>query len=154
MSFRDKEKRRGPIDKRTTIDAVHNNKIKEFMNEENSINKLIKEQRKMEKEYQQLDLKMMIELSDEQLRRKLRLKDDITIHKKKIDKLQNRTDRTNYYLQAGDLVNQYYSNKDEKQYIEENTDNSIISLFKKNTPQDERPPDKVLDKKSISVINK
>jgi len=154
MSFRDKEKRRGPIDKRTTIDAVHNNKIKEFMNEENSVNKLIKEQRKMEKEYQQLDLKMMIELSDEQLRRKLRLKDDITSHKKKIDKLQNRTDRTNYYLQAGDLVNQYYSNKDEKQYIEENTDNSIISLFKKNTPQDERPKDKVLDKQSISVINK
>ena len=51
MSFRDKEKRRGPIDKRTTIDAVHNNKIKELVNEENSVNKLIKEQRKWEKEY-------------------------------------------------------------------------------------------------------
>jgi len=153
MSFRDKEKRRGPIDKRTTIDAVHNNCIKEFVNEERGILSLDKDLTKLEKEYNILDSRLKMELSDKELQSKLELFDMIKDLKKNIGDLKNKKDRTNYYLDTGAMVFQYYDNKKNSKSSSsiETKDNSIINMFNKEQDVEEKP--KANKKNTNSILN-
>ena len=151
MSFRDKEKRRGPIDKRTTIDAVHNNCIKEFVNEERSINSLEKDLKKIQKEYNVLDSKLKMELTDKELQNKLDLIDKIKDLSKDIVNLKNKKERTDYYLDMGSMVYQYYDNKKNSNASVniETKDNSIISMFNKEHDPVESPKTNKTNKNSI-----
>jgi len=147
MSFRDKEKRRGPIDKRTTIDAVHNNCIKDFVNEEQNIDSLEKELLKIQKSFDILDSKLIMELTDKELQNKLDLTDKIRDYKKRVANIKKKKDRTKYYLDTGAMVFQYYDNKESSVSSNiETKDNSIINMFNKDK--------KVIDKSNETKNNK
>ena len=154
MSFRDKEKRRGPRDKRTTIDAVHQDKVNSFLIDEKTIPNKNKELINFKKEYSLLDSKLQIDLSDRELQKKLQLQDTIKITEKELIKLKNKTDRTDYYLQNGGIIYQYYDNKynSTDDVINTNKD-SIINLFQKNqenkVTKKNKDPEKKISKSNI-----
>jgi len=156
MSFRDKEKRRGPIDKRTTLDAVHNDKIKTYLGEENSI--IDKEDvfKNYQEEYDKLDKISQIELNDTQLQRKLELADTIKKIKKELLQLKSKKERTEYYLQNGSLIFQYYDNKETESSdvcIQSDKENSIINMFHVDEPKkEEKVSTKKIHSKS-SILN-
>jgi hypothetical protein len=131
MSFRDKEKRRGPIDKRTTIDAVHNDKIKQYIYEEKNIPALEKELAKLEKDYIKLDYKPHMELMDKELHEKLEIIDNIKKIKKDIEIISNKKERTKYYLDTGSLIFDYYENNNSSNINLDPKTTSIINMFQK-----------------------
>jgi len=147
MSFRDKEKRRGPVDKRTTIDAVHQEKVSEFINEEKSIPYKEKELKKLKIEYLQLNKKTQIELTDIELQKKLELHDKIKELDKIIEKLKEKKDRTDYYLKNGHLIYQYYDSKSSEgtKNVQQNVSkkNSIINLFQKEKIEEKKKSERV-----------
>ena len=157
MSFRDKEKRRGPRDKRTTIDAVHQDKVNSFLIDEKTIPNKNKELINLKKEYTLLDSKLQIDLTDRELQKKLQLQDTIKITEKELSKLKNKTDRTDYYLQNGGIIYQYYDNKYNSidDVINTNKD-SIINLFQKNQEKKVKKKNKDPEKKisKSNILNK
>ena len=142
MSFRDKEKRRGPIDKRTTIDAVHQDRMNTYIDNENSIPFKKKELDDLKNEYDIFEQKQQIELSDTEIRRKLLIFDKMRVIEKEIILLAEKKDRTEYYLQNGHLIFQYYDSKstDNSHQLENAPSASILNMFR--LPEEEEVPKK------------
>jgi hypothetical protein len=157
MSFRDKEKRRGPIDTRTTLDAVHNEQVHLFNSEDKQLLCFEKEIETLKKKYKKLDMKLQIELSDSELQNKLDLTDKIKGLDKKIKLIMSQKNKTDYYLETGSIIFQYYDNKNSKEYTKEttpNNDNSIINMFKIEEKNKEVPKiNENKDTTKTSIIN-
>jgi len=154
MSFRDKEKRRGPVDKRTTLDAVHNNKISDFLGQEHNIPEKEKLLKKYEKEYEELNKINQIDLNDLELQKKLELNDIIKKLKNMLKELKNKKERTDYYLQNGSLIFDYYDNKtavSSDNFIQSDKKNSIINMF---NVEKEKEPEKKDAKSKSNILNK
>jgi len=154
MSFRDKEKRRGPVDKRTTLDAVHNNKITDFLGHEHDIPEKEKLLTKYEKQYEELNKINQIDLNDSELQKKLELNDNIKKLKNMLKELKNKKDRTDYYLQNGSLIFDYYDNKSgesSEKFIQSDKKNSIINMF---NVEKEKEPEKKDTKSKSNILNR
>ena len=118
MSFKDKPLKKIVSDKRVTIDAIHNNIINDFKKEKDKNLKNLHDLEKLESKYKE-------DPSD-------KLNNDIYNLKKERKKYNNynKSDELNYYLNSSDILNNYYSNKNN---INENTINVVDIMNFKNT---------------------
>ena len=116
MAFKNKTKNRNPFNENKTIDALHNNILKQFDKNNKNINNY----------YNNLDLlnKQILYLTETINSNKLiyenfdmqeklwRFEDERTVIKNEISNIENRTDETAYLLETGVLLNHYYKIKD------------------------------------------
>ena len=118
MSFKDKPLKKIVSDKRVTIDAIHNNIINDFKKEKDKNLKNLHDLEKLESKYKE-------DPSD-------KLNNDIYNLKKERKKYNNynKSDELNYYLNSSDILNNYYSKKNN---INENTINVVDIMNFKNT---------------------
>ena len=114
MSFKDKPLKKIVADKRVTIDAIHQGISNDFLKNKKQYHKNIKKKEMLDKEYIQNP-------SDE-------LKEEIDNLNKEIA-LYDHNDEIEYYLDTGNLLNEYYSKKEEEQI---NTEITVVDFMNKN----------------------
>ena len=112
MSFKTKNKvkRKDDFDTRVTLEAKHNEKICLFENNKKIVNSKKKELESLEKKYALIQKKKNIDLSEEELKVKLKIFDKINEIKKYI-KNQEKNKDIDYFLDTGELLFKYYENK-------------------------------------------
>jgi len=116
MTFKDKTKNRNPFNKNKTIDALHNDVLKEFE----------KNKKNLKNYYHNLELlNKKINLLKEDINKNKEiyknfhlqenlwsLEDEKTIIETEINNIETRKEETDYLLETGALLNHYYKIKD------------------------------------------
>ena len=146
MSFKTKNKKKSIQEQRVTLQAKHNDKIKEF--DENK--KIHNEKRflleKCKKEYEKYENLRNSQLNDEDLEKKLSLEDNI---KELEEFLNNDTEsqEIDYLLDTGSLLFSYYNQMNQKvvkkgSIKKKNTpkNNGIIQYFKNSEENTKKKP--------------
>lgn len=110
---KNKIKKKGDCNTRITLDAIHNNKIKEFSSQQTNIKKIEMELLLLTKKYEKLAKKRPNELSPDELENKLLYKEKIDTIKEKIDDIKTNKSNVDYFLNTGDLLFQYYTITDD-----------------------------------------
>lgn len=111
-SFKIKNKKKSPTDTRITLDAQHNEKMKYFRDLKKSLPSRKKNLKNLQNEFHQLKDKKFSNLNDIELNRYLELKENIPIYQKDIEDIENNKQETDYLLDTGYLLCQYYDNID------------------------------------------
>tara|TARA_B100000686_G_C16708007_1_gene927458 strand:- start:300 stop:1370 length:1071 start_codon:yes stop_codon:yes gene_type:complete len=111
MSFKDKPLKKIVADKRITIDAIHQEILKDFT-------------KKKEQYYSNIQKKEELE----QLQSSEKEKSVLEMLNKEIDEYDH-SEEIDYYLDTGDLLNEYYSKKEEVQI---NTEITVVDFMNKN----------------------
>ena len=134
-TFKDSHSK-SPINYRVTLDTIHQRRMKEFNSNFKKIPKFKKELEKLEKDYLKLENKKNKDLDNEQLDFKFELKDRIKKTKKIIKSLENNSQVKDYYNKVGNLLFQYYDDKNDpeknklKKSLNCNKNNkSVIDFF-------------------------
>ena len=115
MSFKDKPLKKIVSDKRITIDAIHQDITDSFSVEKSKYKSILEDKKKLEEEFKN-------DPSNE-LRSKITKLDETSLNydpKKEID----------YYLDTGDLLNKYYSKKEE--VSTQNKEITVIDFMNRN----------------------
>jgi len=131
---KNKVKKKEDLNSRVTLDALHNDKIKEFNQNQNGLKKMEMELVLLKKKYSLIEKKKMKDLSDSEIEQKFKIQDEISYLDKKITSIKSKKDDIDYFLDTGNLLFQYYTV----------TDNIAKGNLKKNT----------LKKKQISTNTK
>ena len=108
MSFKIKNRKKKTVDRRTTIDAKHNNIIKEFKENKKKLPYYKKEFLKINKEYNKLIKKDLKNLTDEEFILKDTYEDRLDELKNIIEELENNVEEKDYYLNTSGLLFDYY----------------------------------------------
>ena len=128
MSFKDKPLKKIIADTRVTIDAIHNDIVKEFKDNKISLT----------------DKKGELEKLNEIEGKTEEDKEKISSLKNEIGKMnQKKDDEVDYYLETSELLTEYYSRKDGT-FEEENQELSVLDFMNKKNKE----------KKSDDLINK
>jgi len=127
MSFKDKPLKKIIADKRVTIDALHQEISNEFITKKSQYEESLKE-----KEY--LLQKHSTNLTEE-------IMEKISMHEK-IIKEYKPEERVEYYLDAGDLLNEYYSKKEE---TPENKEITVLDFMNKNKNKNRKKEEKLVN---------
>jgi hypothetical protein len=121
---------------RLTIDAKHANKMKEFSNNIESLNELQTKFNTLNQKYIILSTKRNIDLSDHDLEKKLSLKEELSIFKKKIQDIKSNKKANNYLLNTSNILFQYYDKDIGYKTVKQTDKNSKTVLdffnYKKN----------------------
>ncbi len=128
MSFKDKPLKKIIADTRVTIDAIHNDIVKEFKDNKLSLT---------DKKGELKKLNGIEEKTEEDKEKISSLKNEIGEMNKKKD------DEVDYYLETSELLTEYYSRKDGT-FEEENEELSVLDFMNKKNKE----------KKSDDLINK
>ena len=123
------------------MDALHNDKVKQFNSETNNLKKLEMEMVILNKTYNNLDKKLMKDLSSEQIEKKFVYKEKIDSLKHKINNIKTKKKDVEYFLDTGNLLFQYYTVKGDiasgnvKKNSIKKSDNtkSVMEYFKSNS---------------------
>ena len=128
MSFKDKPLKKIIADTRVTIDAIHTDIVKDFKDNNSSLE---------EKKQELKGLKEIEEKTED-------IKGKITSLKIEIDEMnKKKDDEVDYYLETSELLTEYYSRKDGT-FEEENKELSVLDFMNKKNKE----------KKSDDLINK
>jgi hypothetical protein len=138
---KNKVKKKEHFNNRVTMDALHNDKVKQFNSETNNLKKLEMEMVILKKTYNNLDKKPMKDLSSEQIEKKFVYKDKIDSLKHKINTIKTKKNDVEYFLDTGNLLFQYYTVKGDiasgnvKKNSIKKSDNtkSVMEYFKSNS---------------------
>ena len=119
-----------------TLDAQYNKKIAEFEKRQNKIIKLQRDLKSDEKKLIYFKKKTKIKMDDKDFEEYFKLMDNIRIKEEEINNLNSFKKESEFFLNTGDILSEYYS---EKQNIENNTnkkhntdsssDPSVIDFF-------------------------
>jgi len=141
---KNKVKKKEDLNSRVTLDALHNDKIKEFNHNQNGLKKMEMELVLLKKKYSLFEKKKMKDLSDSEIEQKFKIKDEINYLDKKINTIKSKKDDIDYFLDTGTLLFQYYTVTDniakgnlkkntlKKKQISSNT-KSVMEYFKAGT---------------------
>jgi len=140
---KNKVKKKEDLNNRVTLDALHNDKIKEFNQNSSNLKKMEMELVILNKKMTNINKKMN-ELTTEEIEYKFDLEDKINSLKTKIDSIINKKDDINYFLDTGNLLFQYYTITNDiaignvKKNTFKKTNNptdvkSVMEYFKSNT---------------------
>ena len=129
MSFKDKPLKKIVADTRVTIDALHNDIIKDFDKEKHEYNENLKLKEQLETEYKE-------NKSDEVL---IKLNEV----KKKIKGFKPEKE-TDYYLDTGMLLTDYYEKKDGN-YKQENKEITVLDFMNKKKENKKDEKDKLIN---------
>ena len=138
---KNKVKKKEHYNNRVTMDALHNDKVKQFISDTNNLKKLEMDLIIFKKTYNNLDKKTMKELSSEQIEKKFVYKDKIDSLKHKIHSIKTKKNDVEYFLDTGNLLFQYYTVKEDiasgnikKNSIKKsNNTKSVMEYFKSNS---------------------
>jgi hypothetical protein len=138
---KNKVKKKELLNNRVTMDALHNDKVKQFNTEANNLKKLEMDMIIFKKTYNNLDKKLMKDLSSEQIEKKFLYKDKIDLLEAKIQSIKTKKNDVDYFLDTGNLLFQYYTIKDDiasgnvkKNSIKKSDNNkSVMEYFKSNS---------------------
>ena len=150
MSFKIKNRKKKTVDRRTTIDAKHNNIIKKFKEEKKQIPALKRELKKVKISYDKLMKNNLMDFSDEEFIKKDELEDRIESLEKKIVDLESSKQEKNYYLDTSALLFDYYDTSlgskviDDKGKINKGN-KTVMDWLNKNQSQTENVRRKVCD---------
>ena len=111
-SFKIKNRKKSPTDTRITLDAQHNEKMKYFNDLKKSLPSRKKNLKNLQNEFNQLKEKKFNTLTDIELNRYLELKENIPTYQKDIEEIESNKQETDYLLDTGYLLCQYYDNID------------------------------------------
>ena len=136
--FKAKNKKPFIGDNRVTLDAKHNEMMKHFKQIKKSLPEKRKTLSNLTNKYNELKKIPNKELTTEQLNEKFSLADSIKNIKNEINIIENDEEESQYYLQTGDLLCEYYNNIDSIALKSENKENI------KTTP---------IDKTETSIVN-
>ncbi len=106
---KNKVKKKEDLNSRVTLDAVHNEKIKEFNQNSAGLKKLQMDIVILNKKMANYQKKKMSELSPEEIEKKFELKDKIEELNKKIEIIKSKREDIDYFLDTGNLLFQYYT---------------------------------------------
>ena len=129
MSFKDKPLKKIVADTRVTIDALHNDIVKDFDKEKQEYNENLKLKEQFETEYKE-------DKSDEVL---IKLNEV----KKKIKGFKPEKE-TDYYLDTGMLLTDYYSKKDGN-FKQENKEITVLDFMNKKKENKKDEKDKLIN---------
>jgi len=136
-------KKKEDFDSRVTLDALHNEKIKNFNHSHNGIKKLEMEKLLISKKLEVIRKKKMRELSNEEIERKFELEDAVKTLNEKIETIKTKKDNIDYFLETGNLLFQYYTITDDiasgnvkkntiKKKVNVGEGKSVMEYFKSN----------------------
>ena len=114
MSFKDKPLKKIIADKRVTIDALHQGMSLEFITKRKQYEEDLEEKQKLKTSY--------VENPDEETKRRI---DELEEKLKEY----NPNDSVSYYLDTGEILNEYYSKKEE---TVENTEITVLDFMNKS----------------------
>ncbi len=103
--FKVKSSKRSNPEARTTLDAIHNQKVQQMLEQKENLNKY-------KEEVQQLQDKINKTVSDIEI---WRLERDLENLQKKIKAIENGSELMDYYLRTGDILYNYYDIQDQIQ---------------------------------------
>ena len=109
--FKIKKRRTRAKKRRATIDAMHNNKMKSIDKTRENLPKLYKRRNSILKQLKAFEGRQMVDLDDNEIERKFRLKDTLKEYEKKIEKIEKNVDENDYFLQNGHILFEYYDRK-------------------------------------------
>ena len=111
FKVKNKKKKTGSR-KQRTLDSIHQEKISEFTELQNSLNEKKKNLTDLSKKYKMLSQKKLAELTDSELEEKLSLQDSIKDLENEISNISSKNLEKKYLLDSGLLIFQYYENMD------------------------------------------
>ena len=159
MSFKQKNRKKISYDNRVTLDAKHNDKIKEMTLKKQNIEKNKKNLGELKK-HKLLSMKNR-DLDSNQLEEKLSIIDKINQLENDINKFSAKNDEVNYLLNTGNLLFSYYENISNvadgvktytKQKKKEGTKKSVMEFFIKPENKSKNCEENKNDKSSKSTI--
>tara|TARA_Y100000590_G_scaffold331988_1_gene377407 strand:+ start:3860 stop:4948 length:1089 start_codon:yes stop_codon:yes gene_type:complete len=117
MSFKDKPLKKINADKRVTIDALHQEISRNFLEKRRNYNETLKKKEKKEKELLEGNSDNVVLKKDIQ-----KLKEDISDYEKTTN------EEVEYFLNTGELLNDYYSKKEE---VSMNHEITVVDFMEK-----------------------
>jgi hypothetical protein len=109
-SFKTKNKvKKKELTSRVTLDALHNDKIKQFNQNESVLKKMEMELVILKKKLSLINKKKLKELSDQELDDKFTILDNIRDIDTKIKNIKSKSEDIDYFLDTGSLLFQYYT---------------------------------------------
>jgi len=127
MSFKDKPLKKINADTRVTIDALHQGMSLDFLSRKKGYEEGCKEKETLQKTYQ--------ENPSEELKQRIdALEKDIEEY--------NPQESIDYYLNTGELLNEYYSKKEE---TVENTEITVLDFMNKNKKNNKKKEDNLVN---------
>ena len=111
MSFKDKPLKKIVADKRVTIDAIHQEILSEFTEKKKQYHKNVQKKRELDGS----------QCSEEEIK-------ELELLNKEINSYDH-SEEIDYYLNTGNLLNEYYSKKEEVQI---NTEITVVDFMNKN----------------------
>jgi predicted amidophosphoribosyltransferase len=138
---KNKVKKKEDLNTRVTLDALHNDKIKEFNQKNSNVKKMDMELILLKKKMKQFESKKMSELSQEEIESKFELRDNIENLTDKINLIKTKKEDIDYFLDTGNLLFQYYTLTNDiaqgnvkkntfKKNINLNSGKSVMEYFK------------------------
>ena len=118
MSFKDKPLKKIVADKRVTIDAIHQEILGEFTEKKKQYHTNVQKKNELDK----------AQCSEEEIK-------ELELLNKQINNYDH-SEEIEYYLNTGDLLNEYYSKKEEVQINTEITVVDFMNKSKKNKKED------------------
>ena len=155
--FKIKKRRTRVKKRRATIDALHNNKMKCIDKTRSSLPKLYKRRNIIIKQLKIFENKQMVDLNDNEIERKFQLQDSLKEYEKKIEAIENKNEESDYFLQNGHILFQYYENKNtstvNKKKINKikKNNNTVLSFFSNNEKEIE---DKIIERRDNDKMSK
>jgi hypothetical protein len=127
MSFKDKPLKKIIADKRVTIDALHQGMSLEFITKRKQYEEDLEEKQKLKTSY--------VENPDEETKRRI---DELEEKLKEY----NPNDSVSYYLDTGEILNEYYSKKEE---TVENTEITVLDFMNKSKNKNGKKEDNLVN---------
>ena len=137
----------------TTIDNSHTKKLEEFENNKKQIPIIKKEIENLNNLLKKFSLKPTIELSEENINKKIELIDKIKNLNQKLNKLESDKMKNKYIMNTSHLLFDYYDNTKIEEFKNINKNKKTVLDFfgnqKKNIPEKKNTSLEISDKKGI-----
>lgn len=138
-TFKNKTKKVYISDNRVTLDAKHNEMVRHFKEIYKSLPNKKKKLDQLKKEYKIFINTPNKDLDSDALNKKFQLKDEIYDLEKQIEKIENKDEENNYYLNTSNLLYGYYENLEnistniqKQSKIKEENKTTILDMFTTN----------------------
>lgn len=139
--FNVKDKSRKKINNNKTLDSIHNTTYSELQQLDNKLPKLKKELDNYTKKYNELIKKDISSYTNEELKKYYYYETKIKDIEGEIDLIKSKTNETDYFLNTGNIIFDYYSlnnskninnNSNRNKYNDQTNTEGIMSFFNAN----------------------
>jgi hypothetical protein len=115
----------------TTLDIRHKSMVESFENNENKLENIYNEHKSNHDRLEALKIKPNSELTDEEIKNMITLKEKQILLKKEIGEINCNKDELEYYVNTSDILFNYYN------LLENNTDEGGITNFRKDNDDED-----------------